>query len=121
VLYVPPTDSNTKQFDGWISVGDGDQKDHLAEVLDAALRVSAAKQSTWSVATQNDVAMGRVRPGFTKDQVKAAHVTLQNISGKPLSVRTSETATGVREVWVYPGRLLRLEGGKVVEIETQEQ
>jgi len=121
VLVVPPEGSGGSDYDGWIQVPTTDAKDHLADVLDAALRIVKVKKQTWTTSVQDDVVMGRVRPGFTKEQTRVAHVTIQNMGGEPLSITTNETAAGVREEWLYPRQVVRFADAKVVEIANKEK
>lgn len=53
ILVVPPEGSSAKEYDGWIEVSATDAKAHLADSLDAALRIVTVRRSTWLVTIQN--------------------------------------------------------------------
>jgi hypothetical protein len=113
---------------GWVqvSVGQGQGKPPLigwlqgsreniltADYLDSMMRLVRTEREPWPTAVKADVMRQRPRIGFTKEQVTAA-------LGVPVSRVTEETATGVTEVWVYPGRSVVFKGDRVATIKKVE-
>jgi hypothetical protein len=80
---------------------------------DALRALHVVAGAPWPTKTKMDVLKRRVRIGFLPEHTRLA-------LGDPLRVTESETASGVREVWLYPGRIITFVDGKVSEVVTQK-
>lgn len=96
-----------RRIEGWLKA----KPENVIEAdwLTVTRRLVDAQVAHWPAATSLDVARGRVRIGFTRAQVAAA-------LGEPTRKTSDETAAGVTEILIYPGRVITLKAGRVTKI-----
>jgi hypothetical protein len=76
---------------------------------DATITNAMISVNKWPLAIRLDVLRRKARIGFTAQQVRLA-------VGDPLQMTQSETATGMREIWLYQSQTIAFVNGKVAEI-----
>lgn len=117
--YVEPTTKDAKTGDsGWIQI----DKEYMvnAGALALLMRRDAVESKAWTKAVKLDLIRGRVRVGFTKEQVELAYTESPRDRGKPVRKATEETAAGVVETWIYPDATYTLKAGRVAKINRVE-
>lgn len=98
---------------GWIAVRPGDMESLIAENWLSIKGRTVTLSRSVPFSTRLAVLRGRVKVGFTESQVIQA-------LWAPLSITSIETAAGVKRSMVYPGRVIEVQGGKVVAILTTD-
>lgn len=79
-------------------------------------RLDAMEQKTWPAAVKQDILHGRVRIGFTKEQVEIAHAIDPSNKGRPDAKLSEETAAGVIETWKYGDVVYAFKNGRVAKV-----
>jgi hypothetical protein len=114
-VYVEPLPDAKTQEGGWIEP----LKENLSccdGVLPLAIRREEMRGKPWPAPVKLDIMRGKVRVGFTIEQVRLAYTTSPSDTGNPLRKAIEETAAGTVETWTYQDATYTMKGGRVVKI-----
>ncbi len=118
-VYVEPLPDAKTQAGGWIQP----EKENLSccsGVLSLVVRRREMSGKQWPESVKVDIIRGKVRVGFTVEQLQLAYRTSAITEAITVRKAIEETAAGAVEVWAYPDATYTLKGGRVAKINRVE-
>jgi hypothetical protein len=113
-VYVEPLPDAKTREGGWIQP-DRENLSCCGGVLPLAMRREELRGKPWPAAVKLDIMRGKVRVGFTVEQVRLVYRDVGD-DGSPQRKAIEETAAGAVETWTYPDATYTMKGGRVVKI-----